>query len=124
MRLVNNMLIALKNASLAEKLEFEVSTSGLVEKVLFILYKEGAIRGFVHVPIGNKVRVLIRPQMFELFRYMDVVTQSSRSSYADLPSVKRLDARTYFGVISTTKGLMTLKRARQCGVGGRVLFTF
>lgn len=131
MDILSNMLNGIKNAGLAGKTQVDFSHSKLKASVLECLKKEGYIASFkiVNPPVsGNKKSFPIisvqlayngdKPKVSGVSR----VSKPSRRMYAKSKELKPF--RNGYGriILSTPKGIMNEKDARNEQVGGEVLF--
>lgn len=129
---LSNMLNGIKNAGLAGKEQVEFPHSKLKVSVLECLKKEGYIASFkivTHPAIGNKTSFPVivvqiayngdKPKVNVIKR----VSKPSRRMYSKSKELKSF--RNGFGrtILSTPKGIMSEKDARNEQVGGEVLFT-
>lgn len=132
MDILSNMLNGIKNAGLAGKAQVEFPHSKLKASVLECLKKEGYISSFkiVTPPVnGNKksfpvivVQIAYNgdtPKVSEIKR----ISKPSRRMYSKFKELRSF--RNGFGrkILSTPKGIMSEKDARNEQVGGEVLFT-
>ena len=123
MDLIADTLVRIKNALRRKFSEVEVRQSNLVKNVLDIMKKEGFIEDFGPSE-KNKYFFNIK---LKYYNNMPVITGLKRISklgrrvyvsVKDIPSVYN-----NFGVaiLSTSKGVLTNKEARELGVGGEVI---
>ncbi|MGS2718047.1 30S ribosomal protein S8 [Eionea flava] len=120
-----DMLTRIRNAQMVGKTEVSMPSSKLKVSVAKVLEEEGYV-GAQTVSGDAKPQLTIalkyyegKPVIAELAR----VSRPSLRSYNgkdDLPSVR---AGLGIAVISTSKGVMTDRAAREAGIGGEVLCT-
>jgi small subunit ribosomal protein S8 len=122
---VSDLLIRLKNASDAKHKSLAIPSSKMVVSVLKVLKKEGFVKDFEEIEIEAKkfVKVHLRYGTSKEGYILGVkrISKPGRRIYVSkyqLPKV--LDG---FGtaVISTSKGVMSDKEARNLSLGGEVL---
>ncbi|PIQ88357.1 MAG: 30S ribosomal protein S8 [Candidatus Omnitrophica bacterium CG11_big_fil_rev_8_21_14_0_20_42_13] len=123
--LIANVLTMIRNAIRAHKEKVDVPASGIVRSLLDILKREGYIEDFKLLEELNSrmARVYLKfdendePAIKGLKR---ISKQSLRvySSRRQLPRVLRGQG---IAVISTSKGVLTDKEAREARVGGEVV---
>lgn len=124
MRTLYSFLIALKNGMTYERSLVVVPYTSMNFKILTILYKEGFICNFfrsLHYP--DQIHVVIRPSLGEFFKHLKFFSRNSilsRRSYTELlPLLKS----TRFGLITTSRGVISIREAYKHKVGGQILFT-
>jgi small subunit ribosomal protein S8 len=119
---IADFLTLIRNASRAKKESVDVVQSRMNKEILEILKKEGYIADFKPLEGSRKIKV-----------YLKYV--SNRSAIKNLRKVSRPGLRVYtnhdklpnvlrglgIAVISTSKGVLTNKEARELKVGGEVL---
>jgi small subunit ribosomal protein S8 len=122
---ISNMIIVLKNASLAEKATASVSYSKLKHAILECLKKEGYISE-VSKKVKNGIPVLEatlmyvekKPRITEVER----ISKQSRRVYFGMKDIHSVRSGSGLLVLSTPKGIMSGKQARKEQVGGEALF--
>jgi small subunit ribosomal protein S8 len=119
---IADFLTLIRNASRAKKESVDVVQAKMNKEILEILKKEGYISDFKPLEGSRKIKV-----------YLKYV--SNRSAIKNLRKVSRPGLRVYtnhdklpvvlrglgIAVISTSKGVLTNKEARELKVGGEVL---
>jgi small subunit ribosomal protein S8 len=120
--LLSDVLSKIKNAESAGKEVVEVPSSNLVKDVLKILQEEGFIGDFEFIDDkkGGKFKVSLLKKVNECksIRPRHSVTKEEIIKYEKryLPA-----ANVGFMIITTSRGVMTHKRARELGIGGKLL---
>jgi small subunit ribosomal protein S8 len=122
---IAHMLTKMRNAIVAKKPVVEISSSQLKARIAEIFKAEGYIKDFKVT--RDKVQGVIQIQ----FKYdknaqnvitnLQRVSKPSRRVYVandDIPSVLN---GMGMAILSTSKGVMTDRAARQAGVGGEVI---
>ena len=122
---IADMLTRIRNAGSARHATVDVPASGMKKAIAQILLDEGYIKAFEVVDNGNQGVIKIT------LKY----TNNKQKAISGLLRVSRPGLRVYAGVdelpkvlrglgiaiISTSKGIMTDKKARELNVGGEVL---
>ncbi|MEI7709224.1 MAG: 30S ribosomal protein S8 [bacterium] len=122
---IANMLIVMKNASLAGKESVFLPYSNLKNAIAECLKKEGYVSG-----VAKKVKKEI-PVLEVVLKYTD-----SKPKISEVERISKQSRRVYFGmkdihtvragagllVLSTPKGILSGKEARKEQVGGEALF--
>lgn len=121
-----DMLTRIRNAQMGGKPQVAMPSSKLKVSVAKVLEGEGYISGYSVAEEGSKATLQIDLKYFE---GKPVIAEINRISSPGLRSYKGKDelpkVRGGLGVaiVSTSKGVMTDRAARQAGVGGEVLCT-
>ncbi len=124
---VGDFLTIIRNASKAHKEKVTAASSGLTLKIAEILKEEGFVNNVKPFSEGNKrfIRVHLkyvrgtRPAIQGLRR----VSKPGRRYYVGHDAIPRVQGGLGVAIVSTSKGLLTDRAARQGKVGGEVLCT-
>ena len=122
---IADMIVRMRNALRAKKEVVEIPSSRIKKEIARILKDEGYISNYKVFDNGKAGQLKI------LFRY----TQDKEPVLSDLRRVSKPSRRIYRGweelgddsdgfsvaIVSTSKGIMTDRQARQMKVGGEVL---
>ena len=122
---IADILTRIRNASSAKHATVDVPASNVKKAITHILLDEGYIKGFQVIEDGKQGVIRIT------LKYSDnkspVITGLRRvskpglriySSCEDMPKVRK---GLGIAIVSTSKGIMTDKKARELNVGGEVL---
>jgi small subunit ribosomal protein S8 len=121
---ISDMLTRIRNAQLGGKTTVAIPSSKVKSAIAQVLRDEGYIEGFVVKPNDGK------PEMEITLRYyagQPVIERIERVSRPGLRVYRRVDdiPRVMNGlgvaIVSTSKGVMTDRKARATGIGGEVL---
>jgi small subunit ribosomal protein S8 len=122
---IAHMLTKMRNAIVAKKPVVEISSSQLKTRITAILKEEGYIADFK--VSGDKVPGIIQIQ-FKYDKYtqnvitnLQRVSKPSRRVYVGTGEIPSVLNGMGMAILSTSKGVMTDRAARQAGVGGEVL---
>ncbi|MEK7069335.1 MAG: 30S ribosomal protein S8 [Patescibacteria group bacterium] len=122
---ISNMLIMIKNASLANKDSVVLPFSKLKFAIGECLMKEGYIKSIVRKikkdqPVLEIELIYIdkKPRITEVER----VSKQSRRVYFGMKDIHTVKGGTGLLVLSTPKGILSGKNARKAQVGGEALF--
>jgi len=124
---IADMLTRIRNAIRARQNEFTLPASNTKAEIAKILKEEGYIKDFSVIKEENRSRIKI------LLKY----SPSRKSSISSIRRVSKPGLRKYVGkeeipkvlnglgiaIISTSKGVMTDRKARELGVGGELICT-
>mgnify|MGYP002553546273 FL=1 len=122
---VADMLTRIRNANTAKHESVDVPASNLKKAIAQILLDEGYIKSFEVVEDGTQG--IIRIQLKYLAGKEKVISGLRRVSkpglrvYAGADELPRVLKGLGIAIISTSKGVMTDKKARELHVGGEVL---
>ncbi|GEN46920.1 30S ribosomal protein S8 [Alkalibacillus haloalkaliphilus] len=122
---IADLLTRIRNANMVRHEQLEVPASKLKQEIVEILKREGFIRDYEYIE-DNKQGVL---RLFLKYGSSDerVITGIKKISkpglrvYAKAEELPRVLNGLGIAVISTSKGVLTDKEARQQAVGGEVL---
>ena len=120
-----DMLTRIRNAQMVGKAEVAMPTSKLKVNVASVLKDEGYIAGY-EVSAEVKSQLSIELKYFEgkpVIAELDRVSRPGLRNYVgkgDLPTVR---GGLGVAIVSTSKGVMTDRAAREAGIGGEVLCT-
>ncbi len=122
---IADLLTRIRNANIAYHETLDVPASKMKLSLVEILKAEGYIRDYVY--IADDKQGIIRLQLKYGPNKERVITGLKRISrpglrvYARKDEVPRVLGGLGIAVLSTSRGLMTDKQARQAGVGGEVI---
>jgi len=121
---IADMLTRIRNAQSVAKIKVEMPASKLKVAIARVLKEEGYIEAYEESKKGKLARLTVALKYFDGKPVIDSIQRVSRPGLRvykgkdELPSV--LDGLGV-AIISTPKGVMTDKAARQSGQGGEVL---
>jgi small subunit ribosomal protein S8 len=121
---IADMLTRIRNGQSADKKTVTMPASKLKTSVAEVLKEEGYITDFQNTELEGKPALQIALKYFEGTPVIEKIERVSRPGLRiyrkkdDLPSVM---GGMGIAIISTSKGLMTDRAARQAGHGGEVL---
>ncbi|RQD70189.1 MAG: 30S ribosomal protein S8 [Tindallia sp. MSAO_Bac2] len=120
-----DMLTRVRNASAVKHESVDVPASNIKKEIARLLLEEGFIKSFDVIEDGKQG--LIRIQLKYGKNEEKVISGIKRISkpglrvYANKDDVPRVLGGLGVAIISTSKGLVTDKQAREAGVGGEVI---
>jgi len=122
---IADLLTRIRNAQLAKHDRLDVPSSRLKVEVCRLLKEAGFINEFsiVEAQPANLVRVVLRysKQGVPAIRHMGRVSKPGRRVYRGADEVKPVLNGLGVGIISTSRGLLTDRQAREQRLGGEVL---
>jgi len=122
---IADLLTRVRNASSAKHESVDIPASGLKKEITRILLDEGYIRNMELIDDGKQG--VIRIALKYSANKQNVITGIKRISkpglrvYANKDELPKVLGGLGVAIISTSKGIMTDKKARKEGVGGEVL---
>lgn len=122
---IADMLTRVRNAIAANHTRVDIPGSKLKMEVARILKEEGYINNFVTKGEGTKyqIRIFLRydAKGVSSISHLSRVSRPGRRVYVGSADIPRVLGGYGINIISTSKGLMSGKRARQEKVGGEIL---
>ena len=122
---IADLLTRIRNASTAKHATVDIPASNVKKAITQILADEGYIKGFQIVDDGKQgvIRVTLkytedRTPVISGLRRVSKPGLRIYSSCEDMPKVRK---GLGIAIVSTSKGIMTDKKARDLNVGGEVL---
>ncbi|MEW6545969.1 MAG: 30S ribosomal protein S8 [Bacillota bacterium] len=122
---IADMLTRIRNAVKARHDRVDVPGSGLLRGIAEILKQEGYIRDYEWIEQGPqgvlRIHLKYGPQKTRVITGLKRISRPGLRVYAGKDELPRVLGGLGIAIISTPKGLMTDKKARQMGLGGEVL---
>lgn len=120
---IADLLTRIRNANVVYRDQVEVPASKMKVALAGILKEEGFIRDFYVDEKQGVIRIFMRygPNRTRVIRGLRRVSTPGRRVYRGKEALPRVLGGLGVAIVSTPKGLLTDKRARQEGVGGEVL---
>ncbi len=122
---VADMLTRIRNANSAKHDSVDVPASKLKKAIAQILLDEGYIKSFQMVEDGSQgvIRIALKylPNKEKVITGLRRVSKPGLRVYAGADELPRVLKGLGIAIISTSKGVMTDKKARANHVGGEVL---
>ena len=122
---IADMLTRIRNASQAKFKTVDIRASNIKKNIAEILFEEGYIKAYEE--ITNENQGIIRISLKYTEKGKKVISGLKRISkpglriYASKEELPKVLNGLGIAIISTSKGVMTDKKARELGVGGEVL---
>jgi small subunit ribosomal protein S8 len=122
---IADMLTRIRNAIAANHTRVDIPGSKLKLEVARILKEEGYINNFVTKEDGTKysIRIFLRydAKGTSSITHLSRVSRPGRRVYVGATDIPKVLGGYGVNIISTSRGLMSGKRARQESVGGELL---
>jgi small subunit ribosomal protein S8 len=121
--MVNNsltfMFSVINSASVSNLGNVNVPTTKKCLKVLSVLYREGLIRGYTYNKYRTNIYIKFTGSTRKpVIKQIQPISKSGRPIYVNLKTLAKLAHTNETFIISSTKGILTLKEALQQQVGG------
>ena len=122
---IADMLTRIRNAGAARHATVEIPASSMKKAIAQILLDEGYIKAFEVIENGTqgtiKVTLKYSANKEKAFSGLRRVSKPGLRVYAGADELPRVLKGLGIAIISTSKGIMTDKKARELHVGGEVL---
>ena len=122
---IADMLTRIRNAGSAKHATVDIPASNMKKAIAGILAEEGYIKNFQIIDDGTQgvIRVTLKylPNREKAITGLRRVSKPGLRVYASADELPRVLRGLGIAIISTSKGVMTDKKARTAHVGGEVL---
>jgi small subunit ribosomal protein S8 len=121
---IADMLTRIRNSLQRNKLDVKMPSSKLKVAIANIMKEEGYITGFSVEEQDKKATLTIELKYFEgkpVIESIDRISRPSLRNYKSVDDLPKVMGGLGVAIISTAKGVMTDKTAREHGIGGEVL---
>ena len=121
---ISDMLTRIRNAQMAEKTIVSMPSSKLKAAIAKVLQDEGYVEGFKVVNDGAKATLEIGLKYYADRPVIEKIQRVSRPGlriYKGSEDIPKVMNGLGIAIVSTSKGLMTDRKARANGIGGEVL---
>ncbi|NMA50732.1 MAG: 30S ribosomal protein S8 [Mollicutes bacterium] len=122
---VADMLTKIRNANQMRYETVEVEGTKMTLSIAKILEEEGYINGYEYIKnkTGDKLKLALKygPKKERVILGLKRISKSGLRVYANSSELPKVLNGLGIAIISTSKGLMTDKKAREQGIGGEVL---
>ena len=120
---IADMLTRIRNATSARHTTVDVPTSGMKRAIAQILLDEGYIKAFELVDDGAQgmIHITLKSNKEKAICGLRRVSKPGLRVYAGADELPKVLKGLGIAIISTSKGVMTDKKARELNVGGEVL---
>lgn len=122
---IADMLTRIRNANTSKHKTVDIPASNMKKAIAEILFKEGYIKAFEEIADDNQGTIRITIKYDEkgnrVIAGLKRISKPGLRVYAAKDELPRVLNGLGIALISTSKGIMTDKEARQEGIGGEVL---
>ena len=122
---IADMLTRIRNANDAKHESVDIPASNLKKSIAQILLEEGYIKNFQIVEDGKQgiIRIALKyaPGKQKVIHGLRRVSKPGLRIYSNCEDMPKVMNGLGIAIVSTSKGVMTDKKARQANVGGEIL---
>ncbi|WAM32437.1 MULTISPECIES: 30S ribosomal protein S8 [Caldicellulosiruptor] len=122
---IADMLTRIRNANNARHEYVDIPASKMKKAIAQILLEEGFIKEYEIIDDGKngiiRIKLKYGPNKERAITGLKRISKPGRRVYAGKDELPRVLGGLGIAIISTSKGIMTDKKARKEGVGGEVL---
>ncbi len=121
---ISDMLTRIRNAQMAEKVTVAMPSSKLKAAIAKVLSDEGYVDGFKVIDKEGKPTLEIGLKYYADRPVIETIQRVSRPGlrvYKGSEEIPKVMNGLGIAIVSTSKGLMTDRKARANGIGGEVL---
>jgi len=121
---ISDMLTRIRNAQMAEKINVTMPSSKLKVAIAKVLQDEGYVEGYNISSADNKPALEISLKYYAGRPVIEKIQRVSRPGlrmYKGCDEIPKVMNGLGIAIVSTSKGLMTDRKARANGIGGEVL---
>ena len=121
---IADMLTRIRNASNAKHSTVDIPASNMKESIAKILVEEGYVKGYEVIDDGKQGTIRVTLKYIgkqKVIRGLKRVSKPGLRIYAGYEDMPKVMNGLGIAIVSTSKGIMTDKKARSLKVGGEVL---
>lgn len=122
---IADMLTRIRNANVAYHEQVDIPASRSKEQIARVLKKEGFVRDFqvLNTGVQGVLRVFMKygPNKEKILLGIKRISKPGLRVYVGKEEIPRIFGGLGVVIMSTPKGIMTGKQAKQTGVGGEVI---
>ena len=121
---IADMLTRIRNAQQSEKVDVTMPSSKVKVAIAMVLKDEGYIEGFDVRSVGGKSELNVGLKYYAGKPVIEKIERVSRPGlriYRGREDIKPVMNGLGVAIVSTSKGVMTDRKARATGVGGEVI---
>lgn len=123
---IADMLTRIRNGLHAQKTEISMPASRTKASIADVLKQEGYIKGYKTAGEGATKTLDIELKYFQgvpVIEEINRISKPGRRVYAGATEIPKVRDGLGVALVSTSRGIMTDKAARESGVGGEILCT-
>ncbi|MEA3489926.1 MAG: 30S ribosomal protein S8 [Candidatus Omnitrophota bacterium] len=123
--LIADQLTVIRNAIMAGKKTAIIKRSGTLESIMGIAKKEGFIENYAVIEDNKQDQIKIYLKYLEdgkpVMENLKKISKPGRRQYVPAKKIRSVMGGVGIAVLSTSKGLLTDREAREQGLGGELL---
>ncbi len=123
---VSDIVIRIKNASLAKRRIVVLPNTKMTKEISKILVREGFLAGVKEDVVDGRNVLTVTLSYYKrtpVFTDAAIISKPSLRVHTRAKSIRAKKTKTFgTSVVSTSQGIMTEKEAAEKGIGGEVLF--
>jgi len=121
---ISDMLTRIRNAQSVDKASVSMPSSGMKVSIAQVLKDEGYVEDFTVDKDGAKASLVITLKYFQGKPVIEMIQRRSRPGlriYTGNNNLPKVNNGLGVAIVSTSKGVMSDRKAREIGEGGEVL---
>ncbi len=121
---LGDFLTVIRNGLMASKRTVETPYSNIKVEIVKILKEEGFIRDYSIIEENSKKKIQIALKYVEgesVIHELTRVSRPGRRMYGKTDNLKHIIGKLGISILTTNKGIMTDKKAKQLSVGGEII---
>lgn len=122
---IADLLTRIRNGGMAKKRFVEVSSSKIKKKIVDLFLNEGFIQHYLlkETPLPGVIRIYLKytQKRGSIIRGLKRISTPGRSLYVSSNRIPKIFGGMGEVIVSTSRGVLTGKRAKEQGVGGKLL---
>ena len=122
---IADLLTRIRNSAKAQHKYVDIPASNIKRKIVKIMLDQGFISKYVNIRDDKQgiIRVYLKYDEYgkNLITGMQRVSRPGLRSYSDSKGIPRIKNNFGMAILSTSKGVLTNKKAKELNVGGEVL---
>ncbi|TZE82733.1 30S ribosomal protein S8 [Calorimonas adulescens] len=122
---IADMLTRIRNANIVRMSTVDIPASNIKKSIAEIMYNEGFIESYEIVDDGKqgiiRIKMKYGPDKERVVSGLKRISKPGLRVYATKDQIPKVLGGLGIAILSTPKGVITDKKARQEGVGGEVL---
>jgi len=121
---IGDMLTRIRNAGTANHKKVEIPRSNMKWEIAKILHDQGYIEKCEDKKDNIQGTIIVTLKYFKrkpVIKNIERISKPGRRVYVDSNNLTRVKNGLGIAIVSTSKGVMTVKQAKQDNVGGEVL---
>ncbi|MGB2601901.1 MAG: 30S ribosomal protein S8 [Candidatus Omnitrophota bacterium] len=123
--LIADQLTVIRNAIRAGKKDVIIKRSGTLEGIIGIVKREGFIDNYKVIEDNKQGKIKVYLKYLDdgtpIMENLKKISKSGRREYVPAKDVKSVMGGVGMAILSTSKGLLTDKEAKEQGVGGELI---